>query len=160
MLTDPNAKIDRKKNQALQFHFNDVKNLIIWAGWDQKANPDYEAKLQAAFQIRYVAVYQTLYLKEPSMIDEKTYDQGGAVVVVHVYDREADKVVCVFPVAAKAADTVSFNYDVSTSGTREGLDAASSSLWNNTREAFQEKLAKKAGVEMVTDSLFPPPHHY
>jgi len=144
LLTTPDADLD--KNEQMDFYSNEVKNLFIWAEQQEsKAMDSFESDLEAAFKLRYVVVYRTVAIKKPAMIDENTYDQGYVVIDVNVYDRAAKKVVCSFPVAAKANDKVSFSYRENQTASTVGLEHAYSAMWSNASKALFEKLAETTG---------------
>ncbi len=142
-LKDPNAEIDKEK--GLNLYCNDVKNLYIWAKWDQKALEGYEDELKAAFALRYFVIYQTLLFKPAKMVDAKNYDRGGVVLAVHVYDREAGKILATFPVTAQAAEKVSFTYKEGSSKMTAGLRHANSTMWSMAGDKMFELLEEKTG---------------
>jgi hypothetical protein len=143
-LTNPEAKLSEETQ--LDFYDNSLKNPLIWATWvDQKAFDNFENDLKAAFAIRYIAVYRTLTLVKPTMIDDKTYDRGGVLMEVMVYDRTARAFVCAFTISAQAKEEVSFQYELGSSAVEAGLKTARSSLWENAQNAFFEALAQKTG---------------
>ncbi len=144
LLTTPDAKLD--KSAQMDFYSNEVKNLFIWADQqDGKAMDSFEPDLMAAFKLRYVVVYRTAAIQVPRMVDEKTYEQGFVVIDVNVYDRVAKRIVCSFPVAAKAEDKVSFQYRENQTASTVGMQHAYSTMWTNAGKALFEKLAENTG---------------
>lgn len=143
-LKDPNADIPREK--GLDFYLNDVKNLLIWAKKDVKALEDFEDRLKAAFELRYIVIYEIVTYRPPSMVDAKTYDRGGVVMVAYVYDRQAKKIIFSLPVTAQAAEKVSFQYKKdTTSEMSAGLKHAQSTMWKAAREDLIKKLTEQTG---------------
>ncbi len=142
-LKDPNANIPDDK--GLDFYLNDVKNLYIWAEQDDKAFDDYEEELQAAFKLRYVVFYQTLEFQTPTMVDAETYDRGGVVMAVYIYDIKEAKIVCAFPIGGQAAEKVSFQYNADSSKMSAGLKHARSTMWEAVRGELFKALEEKTG---------------
>jgi hypothetical protein len=117
----------------------------------KRASDDLAEKLEQALQIRYLGVARVVVYDRPVAVSEETFDGGYAEVAGFLVDMETRTVLCSFSIDARPTEQVSYTYKEGENKLAALERFAYSSLWNNAREAFIEKMDQVCGGTFELD---------
>jgi hypothetical protein len=150
-----NPEIDLEQGTTLDLNLsNYLLTHLLWTGPEnpmgsgalsESAGDEFAKEFEQILQMKYLGVARVVVYDPPVAIDAETFEGGYAEVQGFLVDMATREVRCSFNLSAIPADTVSYTY-------KEGEDPqaalnnfAHSTLWENARNTFIEKMGQTCG---------------
>lgn len=117
----------------------------------RSANDFYPVTFERALGLRWVALVRTVEFVKPEAVSETEYTGGTAKLEVFLVDLQDRTVKASFPITARPAEKVEYEYKPG-DDRRERLKAfANSTMWESARTQLAEGLKQHAGATVVFD---------
>ena len=154
---------DHLLNPELDLHDNDQLDLSLsryvvkylnWTGpdyftSDKRASEDWTAGFEQALAIRYLGVARVGLYDPPVAVSAESFQGGYAEVDGFLVDMQTKEILCSFKIAAQPNMTVNYQFKEGDDPVEALEKFAHSTLWENARQAFIEKMNENCGGNFV-----------
>lgn len=156
-LLDPDVEL-RENNQLDLILSNALVTGLRWTGdhnpmlassLKQSAADTTTAILEQGLHLKYLGVARVTEYQPAVATDPQTFTGGLAKIDGFLVDLDSQAVVCSFGISASPEAQVPYQYKENESQTQKLTEAAYSSLWRNSRQAFIASFNKLCGGEFA-----------
>lgn len=109
------------------------------------AGDEFAKEFEQVLQMKYLGIARVTVYDPPVAVDAETFEGGYAEIQGFLVDMATREVRCSFDLSAVPADTVSYTYQEGEDPQEALVRFAYSTLWENARNTFIEKLDQTCG---------------